>query len=577
MTARAELSLSALALIRSLSPTALKDLAGKRGVSVDQTWNLYDLASALSEPSAVWRELQGAAGDVILGLEHLDGRAHQEACAHLVHGDPPTRRPEVQAALDSHHTSWSQAVAHLTSSVHHSPPTGTGSSEPETAAVVLPRVVDLVSDISFVVSRVSATEFPRRKPFCDALHKALHASDPEVSADWATAITVAQWAGFITASGSSWWVTPAAVKFVEACSALQIESLIEHWWQATPPALRQWLSDQLSSGMDNTPTVDRLRDAFPLLDDEVVDEWTERGRQVGVLTPFGHTSILTALCQDKPIGSLIREAMPPVAPGVYPDSIDSLVAPGPLSPEHTQSLAAVARCVRGGMAHRWIIDRDITLASLTTRQATDLIDELNTVVIGGLPHVLSTRIIEWEERARAIAVTRDSDTTIITCDDTHLADLLAVDHKLQLLHLEKQDETRLRSRRSVADTRQLLLEAGYPTFADDTPPVAQRVVQAATPARVDDDFWVQMVASARSTTDSAVWAQEVLRQAIADKIAVSLCVRIGGQPQWMLVEPQSLANGRLRVKDSQSDMERTLPLSTIVDVDSAGRIVGDYA
>ncbi len=51
------------------------------------------------------------------------------------------------------------------------------------------------------------------------------------------------------------------------------------------------------------------------------------------------------------------------------------------------------------------------------------------------------------------------------------------------------------------------------------------------------------------------------------KVAVTVTVRMpdGSEAEYTL-EPAAVAGGRLRARDRRADIERTLPLSSIVDV-----------
>jgi hypothetical protein len=68
---------------------------------------------------------------------------------------------------------------------------------------------------------------------------------------------------------------------------------------------------------------------------------------------------------------------------------------------------------------------------------------------------------------------------------------------------------------------------------------------------------------------NAVWTEDVLRDAIVERTLLSLTVRVADAERQMVVEPRSIAHGRLRVKDTAADVERTLPLDTIVSIHPA--------
>ncbi len=63
---------------------------------------------------------------------------------------------------------------------------------------------------------------------------------------------------------------------------------------------------------------------------------------------------------------------------------------------------------------------------------------------------------------------------------------------------------------------------------------------------------------------------DLLRQlqlAIKNKAKVSIrLTTANGEEVEYLVEPVGVANGRLRAKDRKADLERTLPLSSVVSI-----------
>ena len=70
---------------------------------------------------------------------------------------------------------------------------------------------------------------------------------------------------------------------------------------------------------------------------------------------------------------------------------------------------------------------------------------------------------------------------------------------------------------------------------------------------------------------SVLGRDDLLRQlqlAIKLKSKISVVLDLGGGKQvTYLIEPVGLANGRLRAKDRKADVERTLPISSIVSIE----------
>jgi predicted methyltransferase MtxX (methanogen marker protein 4) len=60
--------------------------------------------------------------------------------------------------------------------------------------------------------------------------------------------------------------------------------------------------------------------------------------------------------------------------------------------------------------------------------------------------------------------------------------------------------------------------------------------------------------------------QRQIQLAIKNKTTATFTVLSSGKEIDFLLEPIGLANGRLRAKDKKADIERTLPLSSIIRV-----------
>ena len=123
-----------------------------------------------------------------------------------------------------------------------------------------------------------------------------------------------------------------------------------------------------------------------------------------------------------------------------------------------------------------------------------------------------------------------------------------------------------------------LAEARYPVAAEN----AQREIvvltrkHATRAASVSTDSTVALIERLRlgSSSDAGetdkAWLSRQLDVAIKGKLALTVTVRMpdGTDVDYQL-EPASVGGGRLRARDRKSDIERTLPLSSIVSVGPA--------
>jgi len=568
--ARAELTLAALGLIHHCSADSLRELASARGVTPDESWNVYSLAKALIEPGAVWRQLSHLDRESLLVIDQR-WRDHSATTLSLpwgiTHGEVGRLRPEVTHAIDAFSSKWNTA---LSAPAHAPRATGREtSSQPDALSQSLPRIVDALDGLALAITLIAHNDISQRTAADVALAKTLGQLAPDISADWTEAVEWGVWSGFLLHQAGSWWVSDDARDFVASDRAHQLATLANLWWSSGGESVRSHVPDVLADKLPPVSLTDHAHARFPLLDKTVLSEFFDWGQKLGALSGNWPTALLEHLIAGDDLVGVLTPLMPQPAAGVYLDSVDSVVGAGPVTVEHRDTLGLVARCVRGGMTPRWVIDRDRVLRSLSTTSAAELCERLATVIIGGVPDSLRQQIVDWESRAQSLRLSADFPGALLHCSDHYLSELLLVDQKLQSLQLTRVSDTTLSSRRDINHSRQALLGAGYPTFPGDETPPSPRVVNVPKPAPLPDSWWSDIIASATDMPNNAVWTEDILRDAIAERTLLSLSVRVGDAERHMVVEPRSIAGRRLRVKDTAADVERTLPLDTIVSIHPA--------
>jgi hypothetical protein len=569
--ARAELTLAALGLIHHCSADSLRDLASARDVCPDESWNVYSLAKALIEPGAVWRQLSRLDRDSLLAIDQL--RLHADATNTslpwgIAISELGQLRPEVSHAIDTFSSEWTAALS--------TPPPaddvradGDQAGQRDALALSLPRIVDALDGLGLAVTLVADNDISQRAPSGVALAKALGQIAPDISADWAEAVDWGVWSGFLLHKAGSWWVSDNARDVVSTDLTQQLATLVELWWAGGDESVRSEVRRVLADGLSPVSLPDLAHARFPLMDKMALSRFFDRGRKLGALSGNQATALLNHLIAGDNLVDVLHPLMPQSAPGVYLDSVDSVVGAGPVTVEHRDTLSLVARCVRGGMTPRWVVDRDRVLSSLSTTSAVALCDRLGTVIIGGVPDSLRQQIVDWESRAQSLTLSADFPGALLHCADNYLSELLLVDQKLQSLQLTRSDDTTLSSKRDIVRSRQVLLDGGYPTFPGDVIKPSPRVLETTKPSPLPVSWWGDIIASATDMPNNAVWTEDVLRDAIAERTLLSLSVRVGDTERHMVVEPRSIAGRRLRVKDTAVDVERTLPLDTIVSIHPA--------
>ena len=210
---------------------------------------------------------------------------------------------------------------------------------------------------------------------------------------------------------------------------------------------------------------------------------------------------------------------------------------------------------------------------------------LQALSLTGIPQPLEYLIADTAARFGTLRVGQLEEAVgaYVRSDDTELLRQLAVDQALAPLDLtipEGPGLHRLTTRFDVGLLYTSLLDARYPVVAEDASGeiVAMRAERRASSGGgvVSDDTAAILVSRVRDSAAAApeeadrAWLARQLELAIKGKVMVRVTVRLPDDSlSEYTLEPAALAGGRLRARDRNADVERTLPLASIVAVADA--------
>ncbi|HWR86361.1 MAG TPA: hypothetical protein VN200_10235, partial [Rhodoglobus sp.] len=192
------------------------------------------------------------------------------------------------------------------------------------------------------------------------------------------------------------------------------------------------------------------------------------------------------------------------------------------------------------------------------------------------PQPLQYLIAEAAARLGLVRVRAEGSSSAIRSTDATLLHTIAVDQSLAPLALDDDGDV-LRSRLDRDVVFWSLAEARYPVAAEDAqgrmvrPERPRRPTPASAPRQDPVLALIERLRLAspgdREATDKA-WLTRQLDVAIRTRsaLAVTVTLQDGSSVQYEL-EPASVAGGRLRARDRRTDLERTLPLSSITAVE----------
>lgn len=275
-------------------------------------------------------------------------------------------------------------------------------------------------------------------------------------------------------------------------------------------------------------------------------------------------------------------SFPPEVESVYLQHDLTVIAPGPLRVDLETRLRGMAEAEARGVASSFRITAvSLTRAFVAGETADGVRAFLAGLSLTGIPQPLEYLLADTAARFGTLRVGQlpDAVGSYVRSADTELLRQLAVDQALAPLALTgvDGDAGRLTTRFDVGLLYTSLLDARYPVVAEDASGeiVALRAERRASSGggALSDDTAALLVSRVRGSAAAApeeadrAWLARQLELAIKGKVMVRVTVRLPDDSlAEYTLEPAALASGRLRARDRSADVERTLPLASIVAV-----------
>lgn len=362
-------------------------------------------------------------------------------------------------------------------------------------------------------------------------------------------------------------------------------ALADAWASSLPIELRELLADRVDArwGEGIADFVDWL---YPAGGDALLRRLHLRGAQgdrLGVATDGRPSSIGAALVTAGAAAAarVLAPLVPPEVDKVYLQHDLTIVSPGPLAGPVDERLRRVAVMEAAGLAGRYRVTQEsVTRAIALGETAESLVSFLGQVSLTGVPQPLEYLVRETARRYGAVRVgplSSDESAELgartgVRSDDAVMLEAVLVDAATASLGLRRTGPHRLVSRVEPAIVLWTLIDARYPAAPDDgaLPPERPRGTTARqTPPPSDDPVLaaVQRLRQAAVTTTSESGAAWVARQwelAVRGKLGVRATIAMpDGSERVLELEPTGIAGSRVRGRDLQADVERTLPISSI--------------
>ncbi|MDR7190361.1 hypothetical protein J2Y46_003210 [Microbacterium sp. BE35] len=564
--------------LAELGDAALATTLAARGVSPQAAWHdFFDAAEGLLDPASVDRALTRLDRRDLLALDRGDAGVDGE--------------PALLALTDAEGSPYapvSERVAAAAATAPHAfaespPPVAPGPADARVAAAAAERAFTTAGSLADVLLLCSHTPLVRTGAGPVSAvdrRRLLDAGALEFADDLEDLLASAAGAGLATAHEREWSVTEAGERWLKAPTAQRWEAIAEGFRASLPRGLR-------------TPSHGFLPpDAWPgtyPLD----PEWparAERLHRIGVRwglftadrspAEFPWTAALRA--GGRADAATMAPYLPTEIDRVYLQADLTAIAPGPLAPALDLRLRSIALRESRAQASTYRFTAESIGVGMTEGEtAESMRDFLAGLSLTGIPQPLAYLIESTATRHGLVRVRADEATgrTRVESPDEGLLDAITVDQALRplgLLVLEGDDA--LSSRVARDAVYWTLADARYPVIALDARGLPESIhrrttATASKPAATPQETYARLIATLRGghgTQGEAGWLERELEQAVRARAEIVVVVRMpDGSERSFTLEAAGLGGGRLRGRDRAADIERTLPVSSIVSVHAA--------
>jgi hypothetical protein len=386
-------------------------------------------------------------------------------------------------------------------------------------------------------------------------------------------------------AGADWSASAASSAWLASSRLERWSALARGWLERLPEELHELLR-QRAHAVWGQGLLDYLAWLYPAGGSWIRERTAQAAREAEQLGITGSSTPSTpgvALLLHGPEAATAAMAtlFPAEVDRVYLQPDLSIIAPGPLEAALDARLRRFAVAETRGLASSYRVTADSVTRALTDGDTVEAIREvLSAVSLTGIPQPLEYLLTDTATRFGTLRVgAEDAGGAYVRSDDTALLDRLVVDPNLAALGLQRPGPHRVLTRFDTVVLYWALVDARYPVVAEDA---AGEVIALRRERRmggsvaVGDDTAAILVQRVRAGAmgepeeTGQAWLGRQLELAIRNKLTVQVRVRLpDGSENEYLLEPAALASGRLRARDRRADIERTLPLSSIVAVQPA--------
>jgi Helicase conserved C-terminal domain len=384
-------------------------------------------------------------------------------------------------------------------------------------------------------------------------------------------------AGLLASVDSRWALTTRATEWVKLGATKRWQLLAATWLELLGPGSAAELSAELKNGSQLESAV---KNCFPL---ERFDAASRFGHVIrysellGLAVAEAVSSWTPKLLSGDLAGAAaeIEAALPTTQSRIIIQGDLSVIAPGPLSTDDERQLRAFVDIEQAGLASRYRLSAlSVSFgmeSGITAEQMRATLKRLSGIELPQPVDYLLNDAVKRFGRIRVVEDQRSGGCFVMSTDATLLTELVN-DSRLKPYNLIRIDSQALSSRFGRDILYFGLREVGHTAIRSDKSGATispLKVVTAAARVAESGD-WAETVARLRhsdQSISSSADDEAVMRQImLAIKSKAKIQVTYLGQndvEQVLVLEPNGVANGRMRARDRKADIERTIPIANI--------------
>jgi hypothetical protein len=331
------------------------------------------------------------------------------------------------------------------------------------------------------------------------------------------------------------------------------------------------MADLGPSVRDSCAAAGRLDEPFlewllPLRDtheSDIVHRIATESRLFG-LTAGGTTELgRIAITGTESVAAFFAPILPELQSSVYVLDDLSIIAPGPITTDTAHFLGQISRLETRGLAPKRRLDPALILRAIATGTMVEsIVARLSEMSLTPVSAAVTSTIEDIANNGRFITLNGTGTDTGAKASHPELGEMLLSDPRLQRLAPVKVDDLSVLYGASRLRVETALVENRYTVVAPAAEPV---IVDPSVPTAL-----LELAENLFATGLGSTHLERALITAGKTRTKVTLLVETSTGNKTITLEPRHVANGRVRGLDTAADVERTLPISAIIELVAVG-------